>query len=252
MSYQIAQAAFEAGMQPALIKYSGEAEARDKGKNSQITSQVKVMEALGLLMQENYRVAAQRLVNISTSEASALTQFATTQDLAYYIILTSLQSLSRSELKKLILSASYYSSLMEAAPSASDLIENFLNGRYTEFQQSLVQVVSHLHFDPFFGHKIRSIVSDIRKKALVQYVTPYKVIDLREIAKAFDESVEKIESEVAELILQKKIQAKIDSNSKLLYSRKDNETLNSYKQTVALGRLFIQETENALLRVQVM
>ena len=141
---------------------------------------------------------------------------------------------------------------MEAAPSASDLIENFLNGNYSEFQVSLTQVVSHIRYDPFFGHRINSIVGEIRKKALVQYVTPYKVIDLREIAKAFDESVEQIEAEVAQLIVQKKIQAKIDSNNKLLYSRKDNETLNSYKQTVALGRLFIQETENALLRVQVM
>jgi hypothetical protein len=34
-----------------------------------------------------------------------------------------------------------------------------------------------------------------------------------------------------------------------LYSRKDNETLNSYKEAVALGRVFIKETENALLRV---
>lgn len=87
---------------------------------------------------------------------------------------------------------------------------------------------------------------------MIQYVTPYKVIDMREIAKAFDFSIEQIESEIAELIVNKKIQAKIDSNSKLLYSRKDNETLNSYKQTVALGRLFIQETENALLRVNAM
>jgi len=63
-------------------------------------------------------------------------------------------------------------------------------------------------------------------------VTPYKVIDLREIAKAFDMSLESIESEIAELIVAKQIFAKIDSHSKLLYSRKDNETLNSYKEAV--------------------
>jgi hypothetical protein len=38
----------------------------------------------------------------------------------------------------------------------------------------------------------------------------------------------------------------------LLYSRKDNETLNSYKEAVQLGRMFIQETEAALLRVNAM
>jgi len=47
-----------------------------------------------------------------------------------------------------------------------------------------------LRFDPFVGHKIFDLVGDIRKKALIQYVTPYKVIDMREIAKAFNLSIE--------------------------------------------------------------
>ncbi len=49
----------------------------------------------------------------------------------------------------------------------------------------------------------------------MQYVTPYKVIDLREIAKAFDMSIEHIELEIADLIVNKKIQAKIDSHNKV-------------------------------------
>lgn len=38
---------------------------------------------------------------------------------------------------------------------------------------------------------------------------------MREIAKAFDLGIEQIESEIAELIVSKKIQAKIDSHSKV-------------------------------------
>jgi len=59
------------------------------------------------------------------------------------------------------------------------------------------------------------MLQNVRKKALVQYVTPYKVIDLREIAKAFNIGVEKIEEEIADLIISKSIQAKIDSHSKV-------------------------------------
>jgi hypothetical protein len=36
-------------------------------------------------------------------------------------------------------------------------------------------------------------------------VTPYKVIDMHEIAKAFNLSIEQIEAEIAELIVKKKI-----------------------------------------------
>jgi hypothetical protein len=36
-------------------------------------------------------------------------------------------------------------------------------------------------------------------------VTPYKVIDMREIAKAFNLTIEQIEAEIAELIVSNKI-----------------------------------------------
>mmetsp|Transcript_3698 Transcript_3698/g.3631 ORF Transcript_3698/g.3631 Transcript_3698/m.3631 type:complete len:181 (-) Transcript_3698:35-577(-) len=153
-------------------------------------------------------------------------------------------------MKDLILMSSQFKNLMEAAPETTDIIENYLNGRYMEFQQSLQVIQNRLKYDFYFGYRLESIITHIRRKALVQYVTPYKVIDLREIAKEFNLSLELIEAEIANLIVNKKIQAKIDSHSKLLYSRKDNETLNSYKETVDLGRQFIQDTEVALLRIQ--
>ncbi len=86
----------------------------------------------------------------------------------------------------------------------------------------------------------------------MQYVAPYKVIDLREIAKAFDISLETIESEIADLIVEKQIHSKIDSHSKLLYSKKDNEMMNSYKESLVLGKKFIRETEAMLLRMQLL
>lgn len=45
------------------------------------------------------------------------------------------------------------------------------------------------------------MIENIRKKALIQYVTPYKVIDLREIAKEFNLKIETIERDIADLIV---------------------------------------------------
>ena len=70
-------------------------------------------------------------------------------------------------------------------------------------------------FDPFFGNRLAVVMKEIRKKALIQYVSPYKVIDMREISKAFELSIVQVESEIAELIVSKQIQAKIDSHSKV-------------------------------------
>jgi len=38
---------------------------------------------------------------------------------------------------------------------------------------------------------------------MIQYVSPYKVIDLREISKAFELDIESVESEIAHLIITK-------------------------------------------------
>lgn len=51
--------------------------------------------------------------------------------------------------------------------------------------------------------------------------------------------VEAVEKELADLIGAKQIKAKIDSYGKLLYSRKDDETLLSYREAVHVGAKFI-------------
>lgn len=60
-----------------------------------------------------------------------------------------------------------------------------------------------MRYDLFFGSRIDSVMQDIRRKALIQYVTPYKVIDMREIGKAFDLTIEQVEKEIAHLIVTK-------------------------------------------------
>lgn len=58
MAFKIAQAAFENMSTSYLIKYSGEAEARDKYKNPTNTMLIKTLDALSCLLAENYKEAA--------------------------------------------------------------------------------------------------------------------------------------------------------------------------------------------------
>ena len=173
-----------------MVKYAGEADARDKQKNQAKTMQIKVLDGLASLAADNFKEAAYRLSNVSVADTEALLQLISPVDLAYYVTLTSLFSLNRKEMKETILSASNFKNLMEIAPQTQDIIENFLNGHYMEFLASLNTVSNYLRYDVFFGHRLFYIVGTIRKKALVQYVTPYKVIDMREIAKAFNLTID--------------------------------------------------------------
>jgi hypothetical protein len=51
-----------------LIKYSGEADARDKGKNPTKTMLIKTLDALASLLAENHKDAAVKLASISITD----------------------------------------------------------------------------------------------------------------------------------------------------------------------------------------
>jgi hypothetical protein len=120
-----------------LSKYAGEADARDKQKNVVKTMQTKIFDGLASLGQENYKDAAIKLTNVSISDEASISHIVSAKDLAFYVIICALRSMNRAELKSQILSASGFKNLMEMAgsPQTEDVIENFLNGRYMDFQR---------------------------------------------------------------------------------------------------------------------
>ena len=99
LAFQIASAAFEAQNTAYLIKFTGEADARDKGKNPARTMMIKILDGLACLMVENFKEAAIRLANVNIVEGNDIYKLLTPTDLAYYITLSSLSSLDRKSLR---------------------------------------------------------------------------------------------------------------------------------------------------------
>lgn len=73
IAFQIAQAAFEVQSSSYLMKFSGEADARDKNKNPHKTMMIKVLDALSCLMFDNFKEASLRLSSISLTDDPCLT-----------------------------------------------------------------------------------------------------------------------------------------------------------------------------------
>lgn len=62
----------------------------------------------------------------------------------------------------------------------SEIFENFLNGRFESLQSQIGKLRLKLKNDIFFSRE--DIYNKIRSRNLQQFVAPYKVIDIREIA----------------------------------------------------------------------
>lgn len=67
----------------------------------------------------------------------------------------------------------------------------------------------HLH-----SH-VETLYDNIRKKALVQYFSPFLTVDMNKMAESFGTTVSKLERELAKLITENLIQARIDSHKKV-------------------------------------
>lgn len=72
------------------------------------------------------------------------------------------------------------------------------------------------------------------------------------MATVFSTNVENIEKEVAALIRDKSIKARIDSHNKILYARMTDERNNTYQKVMEFGDSYIRETEAYILRMNML
>lgn len=74
IAFQIAQAAFEVQSSNYLLKFSGEADARDKNKNPTKTMVIKVLDGLSYLLFDNFKETSYRLSSVSLTDDPCLSQ----------------------------------------------------------------------------------------------------------------------------------------------------------------------------------
>lgn len=85
--------------------------------------------------------------------------------------------------------------LLEQYEDLTSTFDNFLNGKFEVLQKQINKMQEQLSCDLFFTDQ--KVYQQIRNKNLQQYVAPYKVIDIKEIAKAFGVTLETVEADLA-------------------------------------------------------
>ena len=177
-----------------------------------------------------------------------LAEYVSTEELALYTILTCLAEMPRKEIKN-VLSTTNIINLLDTTEYA-DIFENFLNGRFEVLQTQMNSIRTKLTQDVFFQDE--TIFNKIRSRNLQQFVAPYKVIDIKEIAQAFGISLAQAEAELVEQISLGNIKAKIDSHNKILKARQTNSQTEAYRKAIEVGDKFIRDTEDQLLTIQLL
>ena len=203
MARKIMLTAFETGNSNFQSDFSDRALDRDHRRSSVETGLLQILNAhaYGKI---DLKLMARKFASmqiISIENLPELKGILTQEELAYYVVLSSLSTLTRTELREDVITNSSILSMLEIIPDTNDILDNFMMGRYEAFQRQLNCIQKKLKYDFIFGeHRGNNVFKKIRTLTLQQYVKPYKVIDMREISSAFGLPLEVIEIELTELI----------------------------------------------------
>merc|ERR1719215_1298131 len=84
---------------------------------------------------------------------------------------------------------------------------------------------------------------------MVQYFVPFLTVSLHAMAQAFNTDVDGMQREAAQLISKGQLDAKIDSQKKVLHVRHSNQRKASYRSAMRVSTEFLETTQAMVLRM---
>lgn len=185
----------------------------------------------------------------TVSAEAYLPDILTGADVALYATLCALASLDRGELRRRVIDNEAFSAVLACMPQAQQLLEDFVASRYASLFARLADLRPRMQLDNVLAPLAAELESVIRQKALKQYFGPYSVVDLSRMAEAFACDATHLEDELAQLIADDHIQARIDSHNKRLYARQTDERADAFAAVINAGETYVQNMQAMLLKL---
>lgn len=132
------------------------------------------------------------------------------------------------------------------------MISDFYNSKYAPCIAGLERLRAPLKLDLHLWDHASPLLEQIRQRALVQYVQPFTAANLNLMAQAFNTTVAGVEKEVAQLIADGQIAARIDSQEKVLFARHADQRNGTFEKAQQAGEDFRRETRALLLRARLL
>jgi COP9 signalosome complex subunit 1 len=148
-----------------------------------------------------------------------------------------LASFDRKELKEKVMDSVTFRAMMESAPAMRDLVNDFHGSKYKKLFDGMDDAKPVLELDLHLHDHVESLYAAIRKRALVQYCIPYSVVDLNRMGEAFrTRASPELERELAGLIAEREIAARIDAQAGTMEKRASASRESAFKAALGAGK----------------
>lgn len=171
-----------------------------------------------------------------------------TSNVALYGGICALATFDRQELYKYVISSSSFKLFLELEPHLRDIIFKFYESKYAACLKLLDEIRDNLLLDMYIAPHVNTLYTKIRNRSLIQYFSPYLSADMHKMATAFNRSIEALENELMQLILDGQIQARIDSHNKILYAKETDQRSNTFEKAIAMGKEYQRRSRILILR----
>lgn len=249
MCLSVVRVSIEMGNYLHVANYVQKAEATPEvGTDPMVAAKLAAAAGLAQLAQRKYKAAARTLCGVPAELGNSYNDVIAPTDIATYGAICALATFERSELKTRVLDSVSFRSMLELTPSVRELVGDFYASRYASCLDSLRTLKADLKMDIHLHDHVDALYAQIRQRALIQYATPFSSVELSRMATAFHTTVAELQKELAALIADGKINARIDSHGGVLYARRSDKRASTFAGALKAGQSYEMETCALLLR----
>eukprot|EP01091_Cochliopodium_minus_P012347 TRINITY_DN371_c0_g1_i1.p1 TRINITY_DN371_c0_g1~~TRINITY_DN371_c0_g1_i1.p1 ORF type:complete len:431 (+),score=135.91 TRINITY_DN371_c0_g1_i1:253-1545(+) len=232
-----------------VLNYVGKAEQNPGDIDPATRGKLNVCAGLANLENKKYKDAARKFLNVSKELSGNFSHVISERDIGLFACLCGLAEFGRDELRTNILENIDFKYYLDLVPQMQQVISDFYNSKYSTSLATLEKIRGDFEVDLHLNSHVPKLYEKIRAKAIIQYFSPYSSVDLNLMSENFNTTPEKLEKELADMIVSDIIQARIDSQNKVLYAKQVDQRTATFAQSLSTGNNFQQNMKDMLLKM---
>lgn len=161
----------------------------------------------------------------------------------FYAAVAGAATLPRPELKAKVVDAPEVIARAAADPALASFLGDLHACRYAPFLAAFAVVAARVEADRLLGAHARHWATDVRAVAYTQFLDPYKAVTLDAMAAAFGVSPEFVEGEVAGLVADGRLAARVDAVARVVEAARSDAKLAAYGDALAAGDVLLNRLQ---------
>ncbi|KAF3938682.1 hypothetical protein ABW19_dt0207143 [Dactylella cylindrospora] len=212
---------------------------------------INIASGIAFLASGSYLDAARSFIATNPAVGNEYNMVATMNDIAVYGGLTALTSMDRNMLKSEVLDSPTFRTFLELEPHIRRAVQAFHSARYGECLSILEAYRNDYLLDPFLQKHIDRIYEAVRTKSIVQYFIPFSTVTLDAMSTAFGADPAAMEKELVRLIEAGKLNARIDTQNRLVTSKETELRVEVHKNTLKMAEEYERSARLRMLQINV-